>query len=50
MDLCTNTRVISDDLKYVEKKKAELNILQQIDKGMIESIAAEEATTTSGVF
>jgi hypothetical protein len=50
MDLRTNTGVISDALKYFEKKKEELNVLQQIDKGMIESIAAEQATTASGVF
>jgi predicted CopG family antitoxin len=50
MDLRTNTGVISDALKYVEKKKEELNVLQQIDKGMIESIPAEQMTTTSGVF
>jgi transposase len=47
MDLCTNAGIVSDALKFVERKKEQLNTLQKIDE-RIEDM--EEDKTTNGVF
>jgi hypothetical protein len=47
MDLCTNAGIVSDALKFVERKRQTLDILKKVDE-RIEDI--EEAKTTNGVF
>jgi predicted transcriptional regulator len=47
MDLCTNAGIVSDALKFVERKKEQLNTLQKIDE-RIEDM--EEDKTKNGVF
>ncbi len=47
MDLCTNAGIVSDALKFVERKKEQLDTLQKIDE-RIEEI--EEEKTTKGIF
>jgi hypothetical protein len=49
MDLCTNAGIVSDALKFVERKKEQLDTLQhqKIDERIEE---AEEEKTTGGIF
>jgi hypothetical protein len=47
MDLCTNAGIVSDALKFVERKKEALDTLKKVDE-RIEDI--EEGKTTNGVF
>jgi hypothetical protein len=47
MDLCTNAGIVSDALKFVERKKEQLDTLQKID-GRIEEIEGDK--TTNGIF
>jgi hypothetical protein len=47
MDLCTNAGIVSDAMKFMEKKKEQLDTMQKIDE-RIEEI--EEYKTTNGVF
>ena len=47
MDLCTNAGIVSDALKFVERKKEHLDTLQKIDE-RIEEI--EEERTTNVIF
>jgi predicted transcriptional regulator len=47
MDLCTNAGIVSEALKFVERKKEQLDTLRKIDK-KIEGI--EEETATDGAF
>jgi predicted CopG family antitoxin len=47
LDMTTNAGVISDALKFVERKKEQLDTLQKIDD-RIEDM--EEEKTTEGVF
>jgi hypothetical protein len=47
MDLCNNAGIVSDALKFVERKKEQLATLQKIDERTEET---EEEKTTSGVF
>jgi hypothetical protein len=37
MDLCTNAGIVSDALKFVERKKEQLDTLQKTDKRLEES-------------
>ena len=48
MDLCTNAGIVSDALKFVERKKEQLDALQQKIDERIEE--AEEEKTTGGIF
>jgi hypothetical protein len=45
--MTTNAGIVSDALKYVERKKEQLNTLKRIDEKID---ALEEETTTNGVF
>jgi hypothetical protein len=47
MDLCTNAGIVSDALKFVERKKEQLDTLRKIDDKID---AIEEEATTNGVF
>jgi hypothetical protein len=47
MDLCTNAGIVSDALKFVERKKEQLDTLQKIDE-RIEEIEGDK--TTNGIF
>jgi hypothetical protein len=47
MDLCTNAGIVSDAIKFMEKKKEQLDAMQKIDK-RIEDM--EEEKTTSSIF
>jgi DNA-binding transcriptional regulator LsrR (DeoR family) len=47
MDLCTNAGIVSDALKFVQRKKEQLDTLQKIDE-RIEEI--EEEKTTNVIF
>jgi hypothetical protein len=47
MDLCTNAGIVSDALKFVERKKEQLDTLKKIDDKID---ALEEESTTNGVF
>jgi hypothetical protein len=47
MDLCTNAGIVSDALKYVERKREQIGTLQKIDE-KIEDM--EEDKTTNEVF
>jgi hypothetical protein len=47
MDLCANAGIVSDALKFVERKRQTLDILKKVDE-RIEDI--EEDKTTNGVF
>jgi hypothetical protein len=52
MDLCTNAGIVSDALKFVERKKEQLDTMQKKDE-RIEEMEEEgegEETTTNGVF
>jgi IS30 family transposase len=49
MDLCTNAGIVSDALKFVERKKEQLDTLQMIDE-RIEEIEEEEEKSTKGIF
>jgi predicted CopG family antitoxin len=49
LDMTTNAGVISDALKFVERKKERLDTLQKIDE-RIEAIEEEEEKTTNGIF
>ena len=50
LDMSTNAGIVSDALKYVIQKTEQLNTLNTLQK-LGESIeAAEEETTTNGVF
>jgi predicted transcriptional regulator len=48
MDLCTNAGIVSDALKFIERRKEQIDTLQKIDE-RIDTIEEEEATT-NGVF
>jgi hypothetical protein len=45
--MSTNAGIVSDTLKYVERKSEQLNTIQKLDE-RIENF--EEETTTNGVF
>jgi hypothetical protein len=47
MDLCTNAGIVSDALKFVERKKEQLETLKKVDE-RIEDL--EEEKTTNGIF
>jgi hypothetical protein len=47
MDLCTNDGIVLDALKFVERKKEQLDTLQKIDE-RIEEIEGDK--TTNGIF
>ena len=47
LEMSTNAGIVSDALKYVEKRTEQLTTMQRIDE-KIEEI--EEETTTNGVF
>jgi hypothetical protein len=47
MDLCTNVGIVSDPLKFVERKREQLDTLKKIAKRIEES---EEEETTNRVF
>jgi hypothetical protein len=47
MDLCTNADIVSDALKFVERKKEQIDTLQKIDE-RIEEMGEEK--TTNRVF
>jgi hypothetical protein len=49
MDLCTNAGIVSDALKFVERKKEQLDTLQMIDE-RIEEIEEIEEKSTKGIF
>jgi hypothetical protein len=48
MDLCTNAGIVSDALKFVERKNKQLDTLKKIDERIEEEM--EEERTTNGVF
>jgi hypothetical protein len=48
MDLCTNAGIVSDALKFVERKKEHLDTLQKIEE-RIESMEDREETT-NGIY
>lgn len=47
IDLVTNAGIVSDALKYVERKKAHLDNMQKLDDKIEEM---EEEKTTNGIF
>jgi DNA-binding transcriptional regulator LsrR (DeoR family) len=47
MDLCTNAGIVSDALKFMEKKREQLDTLKKIDE-RIEDL--EEDKTANGIF
>jgi hypothetical protein len=47
MDLCINAGIVSDALKFVERKEEQMDTLQKMDKWIEEM---EEEKTTNGVF
>jgi predicted transcriptional regulator len=47
MDLCTNAGIVSDALKFVERKKEQLDNLKKIDDRIEES---KEEKSTNGIF
>jgi hypothetical protein len=47
MDLCTNAVIVSDALRFLERKKEQLNTLKKIDNKMEDM---EEERTTNGIF
>jgi hypothetical protein len=49
MDLCTNAGIVSDALKFVERKKEQLDTLQMIDE-RIEEIEEEKRRALKGYF
>ena len=54
MDLCTNAGIVSDALKYVTRKKEQIDTLQKLglkdERIEEEAIEEKETTTTNGVF
>ena len=48
LDMTTNARIVSDALKYVEKRTEQLTTTQKLDDKLDE--LAEQETTTNGVF
>jgi hypothetical protein len=48
LDMTTNARIVSDALKYVEKRTEQLTTMQKLDDKLDE--LAEQETTTNGVF
>lgn len=48
MDLCTNAGIVSDALKFVERKNEQLDTLKKIDDRIEEM--DEEDKTTNGIF
>jgi hypothetical protein len=50
MDLCTNTGVVSDAMKYVTQKQEQIDILNKLDERIPEAGAEEDEATTNGVF
>jgi IS30 family transposase len=49
LDMSTNAGVVSDALKYVERKTEQLTTMQKIDE-KIEEMEGEEQPTTNGIF
>jgi hypothetical protein len=52
MDLCTNAGIVSDAIKFMERKREQLDTMQKIDERIeeMEEEGEREETTTSGVF
>ena len=48
LDMTTNAGIVSDALKYVEKRTEQLTTMQKLDDKLDE--LAEQETTTNGVF
>ena len=49
LDMSTNAGIVSDALKYVERKTEQLTTMQKIDE-KIEEMEGEEQPTTNGIF
>jgi hypothetical protein len=48
MDLCTNAGIVSDAIKFMGRKREQLDTMQKLDERIVEDIEEEEKT--SGIF